>query len=102
MEYCECGDLLNKIRSLKQSEYIEEHQIWDYTIQLLNGLKYLHDLKIFHRDLKSANIFLTNSTKIIKIGDLGVSKIAEQNLLHTQTGTPYYCCPEIWADKPYS
>lgn len=37
----------------------------------------------------------------VKIGDLGVSKVNHGTLMHTQTGTPYYCCPEIWQDKPY-
>ena len=32
---------------------------------------------------------------------MNVSKIAENGLLYTQTGTPYYASPEVWADKPY-
>ena len=36
-----------------------------------------------------------------KLGDLNVSKMAKQGLLHTQTGTPYYASPEVWQDKPY-
>jgi NIMA (never in mitosis gene a)-related kinase len=57
-------------------------------------------MKIFHRDLKCANLFLTINDEI-KIGDLNVSKIAKKGLLCTQTGTPYYASPEIWKDKPY-
>lgn len=37
----------------------------------------------------------------VKIGDLGVSKVNHGSLMFTQTGTPYYTCPEIWQDKPY-
>jgi NIMA (never in mitosis gene a)-related kinase 1/4/5 len=37
----------------------------------------------------------------VKIGDLGVSKVNHGSLMFTQTGTPYYACPEIWKDKPY-
>jgi NIMA (never in mitosis gene a)-related kinase len=36
-----------------------------------------------------------------KLGDLNVSKVAKQGLLHTQTGTPYYASPEVWRDLPY-
>ncbi len=36
-----------------------------------------------------------------KVGDLNVSKLAENGLLYTQTGTPYYASPEVWLDKPY-
>jgi len=61
---------------------------------MIKGLKALHDLKIFHRDLKSANIFL-NKDGTAKLGDLNVSKLAKRGLLYTQTGTPYYASPEV-------
>jgi len=38
---------------------------------------------------------------VIKLGDLNVSKVAKKGLLRTQTGTPYYCSPEVWKDQPY-
>lgn len=69
-------------------------------MQTVVGLKTLHTLSIFHRDLKSANIFLTKSGDA-KLGDLNVSKIAKNGLLYTQTGTPYYASPEVWKDEPY-
>ncbi len=56
---------------------------------MTKALKALHDMKIFHRDLKSANVFL-NKDGSSKLGDLNVSKIAKKGLLYTQTGTPYY------------
>jgi len=49
----------------------------------------LHALKINHRDLKSANIFLMKNGTV-KLGDLNVSKLAKKGLLYTQTGTPFY------------
>jgi NIMA (never in mitosis gene a)-related kinase len=59
-----------------------------------------HDMKIFHRDIKSANIFLNKDGRAV-LGDLNVSKVAKQGLLYTQTGTPYYASPEVWKDLPY-
>lgn len=41
---------------------------------MIRGLKALHDKRILHRDLKSANVFLYKD-QIIKIGDMNVSKI---------------------------
>jgi len=51
---------------------------------------------ILHRDIKSANMFLSKDEKIIKLGDLNVSKVLKDDLAQTQTGTPYYVSPEIW------
>lgn len=64
------------------------------------GLSRLHELKIVHRDIKCANVFLTKEGTV-KLGDLNVSKIAKEANLKTQTGTPYYASPEVWSDKPY-
>ena len=64
------------------------------------GLKTLHDMKIYHRDIKCANVFI-NSEGVYKLGDLNVSKVVKGGLAKTQTGTPYYAAPEIWEGKPY-
>ena len=103
MEYADDGDLSTKIKnSIKKREYFSENTIWSTLIQILEGLKYLHKSNIIHRDLKSANIFLTKNG-IVKIGDLNVSKIIGKNMAAiTQTGTPYYAAPEIWNDQPYN
>jgi len=66
----------------------------------VRGLKCLHEILIFHRDLKSANVFL-NKDGSAKLGDMNVSKVAKKGLLYTQTGTPYYASPEVWRDQPY-
>ena len=46
------------------------------------ALKLLHERKIFHRDLKSANVFM-NRDGSAKLGDLNVSKVAKKGLLYT-------------------
>ena len=101
MEFADGGDLYQKIVEHKKSAmFFEETDIWRIFIQLVKGLKALHDLKILHRDLKSANVFLlTDGTA--KLGDLNVSKVARRGLGYTQTGTPYYASPEVWKDQPY-
>jgi len=78
----------------------KESEVWNIVIQVVKGLKELHDRNIFHRDLKSANVFL-NTDGTIKLGDMNVSKIAKNALLYTQTGTPYYASPEVWKEQPY-
>ena len=101
MEFADRGDLYQKIVEHKKSaKFFEESDIWRIFIQLVKGLKALHDLKILHRDMKSANVFLFSNGSA-KLGDLNVSKVARKGLGYTQTGTPYYASPEVWKDKPY-
>lgn len=101
MENADGGDLLQKINSHKKTgSRFSEKQIWHYFIQIVRGLQALHDLQICHRDIKCANVFVT-ADGVIKLGDLNVSKVAKKGMLRTQTGTPYYACPEVWKDMPY-
>ena len=101
MEFADRGNLYQKIVQHKKSaQFFEESDIWQIFIQLVKGLKALHDLKILHRDMKSANVFLFSNGSA-KLGDLNVSKVARRGLGYTQTGTPYYASPEVWKDKPY-
>ena len=102
MEYADRGDLANIIKEHRdKNEYFSEKDIWTVFIQLVKGLKSLHDMGIMHRDIKSSNIFLF-SDKTAKLGDLNVCKILSNNSLgHTQAGTPAYAAPEVWMEKPY-
>ena len=101
MEFADGGDLAKKIQYNKKHRCLfDESIIWEYLIQLLNGIEYLHSQNIMHRDLKCANIFvMKNGT--LKIGDMNVSKLSKQNYARTKTGTPYYLAPEVWEDRPY-
>ena len=101
MEYADDGDIAHKIKdNIKRRVRFDESTLWEWIIQILEGIKYLHDNKIMHRDLKCANIFLMKTGQV-KIGDLNVSKLAKNNMARTQTGTPFYLAPEIWKDLPY-
>ena len=102
IEFADGCDLYQKIKEKqKATEYFEEGEIWQTLVHTLRGLKQLHDMKIMHRDLKSANVFLTDKG-IAKLGDMNVSKLTDtKGLNYTQTGTPYYASPEVWNDAPY-
>ena len=60
-------------------------------IFLFIGLQALHDKKIIHCDIKTANVFLTDEK--YKLGDMNVSKVSKTGFIYTQTGTPYYASP---------
>ena len=78
MELADDGDLFQKICTFKKKGiYMDEKDVWSTLIQVMKGMKALHDLKIYHRDLKSANVFMCKDGNI-KIGDMNVSKIAKK------------------------
>lgn len=90
MAFCEGGDLYTKLKYRKK-QLLPEEQIIDWFIQITLALQYMHERSILHRDLKTQNIFLTKY-EIIKIGDLGIAKILDNNgadLATTVIGTPY-------------
>lgn len=96
------GDFLYIIKRRRQLRF-EEQLIWSYFIQVSLGLKYLHNNNIIHRDIKCGNIFLNSGDSVV-IGDLGSSKIINQQTLNctNNVGTPYYMCPQIMTNQEYS
>jgi len=101
-EYAQLGDLSGLISRRRQTKkHFKEDYIWMFMLQMLQGLRILHDYGIIHRDLKSANILLS-APDLFKIADLGISTVLEKRqLAHTQIGTPMYLAPEIWKNRPY-
>lgn len=102
-DYCEGGDLSSKIRRNAQKMcYFTEDDILDWFVQICLALKYVHDQKILHRDIKCQNIFITRGN-IVKLGDFGIAKILQNtlDLAKTCIGTPYYLSPEICENKMY-
>lgn len=65
MDYCACGSALDLMKTLKRT--LTEEEIGVFFINILKGLAYLHREGIIHRDLKSANILISDSLEA-KIG----------------------------------
>ncbi|XP_051931453.1 calcium/calmodulin-dependent protein kinase type 1 isoform X2 [Hippocampus zosterae] len=73
--------------------------------QILDAVKYLHDMGIVHRDLKPENLlyYSMDEDSKIMISDFGLSKIeGAGSVMSTACGTPGYVAPEVLAQKPYS
>ncbi|XP_052018144.1 serine/threonine-protein kinase Nek5 [Apodemus sylvaticus] len=103
MEYCDGGDLMQRIQR-QRGVLFSEDQILCWFVQISLGLKHIHDRKILHRDIKSQNIFLSQNGMVAKLGDFGTARTLNNSMELAQTcaGTPYYLSPEICQNRPYN
>uniref|UniRef100_A0A0K8SJ07 polo kinase n=3 Tax=Lygus hesperus TaxID=30085 RepID=A0A0K8SJ07_LYGHE len=87
----------------KRRKALTEPEVRYFMKQLLEGVSYLHDLKIIHRDLKLGNLFLNDHLEV-KIGDFGLAAKIEYSGQRKKTvcGTPNYIAPEILTKKGHS
>lgn len=105
MQYCEGGDLQTFIKEkFKEKKRIQEAVVMHYFVQVLQALQYIHTERILHRDLKTSNLFLMKSKRVVKLGDFGISRVLEGSIeaAITVVGTPYYMSPEVCENKPYT
>ncbi|SGZ55705.1 CIC11C00000003847 [Sungouiella intermedia] len=109
MEFCEGGSLSGL---LAHGRIEDEMVIQVYTLQMLEGLAYLHQSGVVHRDIKPENILLDHNG-VIKFVDFGAAKVIaasgrtrnttkqssgtnnNQENLNSMTGTPMYMSPEV-------
>ena len=103
MEYADGGDLASYILQQARRGPLPESAILDMFVQICLAVKYMHDNKIVHRDIKSGNIFLT-SMGGVKLGDFGISSWLNKTngFMKSFCGTPLYLSPEIIKKQPYN
>ncbi|WVZ03042.1 hypothetical protein V8G54_023848 [Vigna mungo] len=117
LEYVENGSLANIIKPNKFGPF-PESLVAVYIAQVLEGLVYLHEQGVIHRDIKGANILTTKEASflilcscytlglcvlaiilagLVKLADFGVAtKLTEADVnTHSVVGTPYWMAPEV-------
>ncbi|XP_062863548.1 mitogen-activated protein kinase kinase kinase kinase 3 isoform X2 [Trichomycterus rosablanca] len=95
MEYCGGGSLQDIYHVTGP---LLESQIAYVSRETLQGLYYLHNKSKMHRDIKGANILLTDNG-YVKLADFGVSAQISATLAKRKSfiGTPYWMAPEVAA-----
>jgi len=94
MELAAGGELFDRIQ--EKGNYSEK-EASDILRQMFKGVKYLHEHKVAHCDLKPDNfVFKEKDSDVIKIIDFGMAKfVKKRHHFHTLCGTPYYVAPEV-------
>lgn len=96
MEFCGGGSCADLLKHLPEHR-LPENKVAYIIREVLYGLEYLHSQRKIHRDVKAANILLTDEGEV-KLGDFGVSgQIMATLKRNTFVGTPYWMAPEIIA-----
>uniref|UniRef100_M4BT72 Serine/threonine-protein kinase PLK n=1 Tax=Hyaloperonospora arabidopsidis (strain Emoy2) TaxID=559515 RepID=M4BT72_HYAAE len=93
LELCRNQSMSDLMRRRKR---LSESEVRFYMRQLVEGLAYLHEALVIHRDLKLGNLFLMSDMRL-KIGDFGLAARLDdpEDRKRTMCGTPNYIAPEI-------
>ena len=128
MEYCNYGDLYSILKDIDKDNDFKLRNIFNgfdnnfilkFLIDTINGLKYLHDLNIIHRDIKLQNILIKKNKDLnsfvfiisdfgfacfdiecdlnqsLNLSEFEYSASALKKKYYKLCGTPYYMAPEI-------
>ncbi|KAI1879423.1 hypothetical protein JX265_002377 [Neoarthrinium moseri] len=108
LEYVPGGSVQTMLNSYGA---LPEPLVRSFVRQILNGLSYLHNRDIIHRDIKGANILVDNKGTI-KISDFGISKKLEAtNILNgannnkhrpSLQGSVFWMAPEVVKQTSYT
>lgn len=84
------GKLKNGFTEQEMAHYSKNLSFKHLAEQILTGLHYLHSQKVVHRDIKGANILLSEDG-VIKLADFGVAThLTDNTKTQTFTGTQYW------------
>ncbi|CAJ1403274.1 unnamed protein product [Effrenium voratum] len=94
MEYCDGGDLEDKLK--ERGAKLPEAQSASWTRQICGAIKHLHERDICHRDIKPGNFMF--STSLLKLSDFGFATFLKkgQTTMEEQLALATWCCLATW------
>lgn len=90
MEYVK-GESLEQV--LDREKSLDIPRALNYAVQILRGVEHAHGAQVLHRDLRPANVLISESG-IAKVADFGTSRFLERSHATTVIGSPPYMAPE--------
>lgn len=104
LDNCEKGEIMKwdietmAFAPCNGEHYFSEHEIKSILHDVIEGLQYLHNQGVMHRDIKPQNLLMTHEGRV-KIGDFGVAckvESRDNDTLKNTEGTYHFMPPECW------
>ena len=98
LEYCASGSVIDLMLAMDRT--YTEIEIATIIKMVLQGLIIMHSKNLIHRDIKGANILISEDG-FAKIGDFGVGVKLKENLRKSKKGSPYWMSPQVVLNQEY-
>jgi len=99
LEYCASGSVIDLMLSMNRT--FNEVEVATIMEMVLKGLVDIHKKNLIHRDIKGANILLSESG-VAKIGDFGVgAHLVNEKNRNSKKGSPYWMSPQVARNLDY-
>ena len=100
LEYCSSGSAIDLMIAMNRT--FTEIEISTIMENVLKGLITIHSINLIHRDIKGANILLSENG-YAKLGDFGVGirLTGDAGYRNSKKGTPYWMSPQVVKNSDY-
>jgi len=99
LEYCSSGSAVDLMLSMERT--LSEVEVSTIMKMVLKGLIHMHKLNLIHRDIKGANIMLSEEG-YAKLGDFGIGiQMTDDEYRTSKKGSPHWMSPQVVLKKDY-